>query len=265
MAILDEILLKRKERLAAEKRRRPIGEIKSRVGDAGPPKDFYSAIKRKRESGINLIAEVKKASPSMGLIRADFDPAGIAALYRERAAAISVLTEEDFFQGSLSYLDIVKKTSGRPVLRKDFIFDPYQIYEARAAGADALLLIAKILGLHQAGEFLAMARELGLGVLFETHDFKDLEAALRLDAPVIGINNRDLETLRVDIETTFRLKREIPAGRPVVSESGIGGRADVLRLEDAGVDAILVGTTLMKASDITKTIDGLMGVSAQSF
>ncbi len=258
MAILDEILRKKKERLAGEKGRRPIGEIKSRMADAEPPKDFTGAIKRK--NGINLIAEVKKASPSGGLLRAGFDPAKIAAIYREKAAAVSVLTEEDFFQGSLAYLDIVKRASGRPVLRKDFIFDQYQIYEARAAGADAVLLIAKVLGFHQAEEFLAMAAELGLGVLFETHDLKDLETALRLDAPIIGINNRDLDTLKVDLDTTFALKSEIPGGKPVVSESGIGGRADVQRLEDAGVDAILVGTALMKSPDILKKINELMGV-----
>lgn len=260
MAILDEIVRKRKERLSAEKGRRPLAEVKSLARDAEPPKDFSRAIKRK--NGIKLVAEVKKASPSLGLIRADFDPAKIAAVYKEKADAISVLTEQDFFQGSLSHIGIVKKAAGRPVLRKDFIFDPYQLYEARAAGADAVLLIAKILGLNQAEEFLEMAGELGLGVLFETHDFKDLEMALRLDFPIIGVNNRDLETLKVDLETTFELKREIPAGKAVVSESGIGGRVDVQRLEDAGVDAILVGTSLMKSSDILKKMNELMGVPA---
>ncbi len=264
MAILDEILRKRKERLASEKGRIPLAEIKSRMADAEAPRDFPGAIRRK--NGINLIAEVKKASPSLGLIRAPFDPAGIAAIYGERAAAVSVLTEEDFFQGSLSYLGIVKKASGRPVLRKDFIFDQYQIYEARAAGADAILLIAKILGIHQAEEYLAMAAELGLGVLFEAHDYQDLEAALRIDAPIIGINNRNLDTLKVDLQTTFTLRSDIPGGKPVVSESGINSRADVQRLEDAGVDAILVGTALMRSPDILKKIDELMGApSAQTW
>ena len=262
MAILNEILRKRKERLASEKGRAPLKEIKSRIEGTGAPLDFYGAIRRKDK--INLIAEVKKASPSMGLIRADFDPARIAAAYKERAAAISVLTEVDFFQGSLSYLDIVKNASGRPVLRKDFIFDEYQIFESRAAGADAFLLIAKLLEFNQAGEFLAMARELGLGVLFETHDLRDLEAALRLEAPAIGINNRDLETMKVDLETTFALKAEIPEGGSniVVSESGIRSRADVERLEAAGVDVMLIGTSLMKSPDIAKKIDELMGAHA---
>ncbi len=255
MAILDEILRKRRERLAAEKVRRPIGEIKSRIGDMPAPLDFLHAIKRK--NGINLIAEVKKASPSLGLIRADFDPQKIAAVYREKAAAISVLTEEDFFQGSLACLEVVKKTSGKPVLRKDFIFDPYQVYEARAAGADALLLIAKALSCNQAEDLMGVAGELGLGVLFEIHDMKDLEAALRLDAPIIGINNRDLDTLKVDIETTFRLKGGIPAGKVVVSESGIGEKAHVSRLEEAGVDAILAGTVFMKSPVIGEKINEL--------
>ena len=260
MAILDEILRKRKERLAAEKGLRPIGEIKSRLGDFLPPAplDFLNAIKRK--NGINLIAEVKKASPSLGLIRADFNPEKIAATYREKASAISVLTEEDFFKGSLSYLDIVKKVSGKPVLRKDFIFDHYQVYEARAAGADAILLIAKALSPGQAEDLMGAAGELGLGVLFETHDFRDLETAIRLDAAIIGINNRDLDTLKVDIETTFRLAGEVPPGKVVVSESGISERKHVSRLEEAGVDAILVGTAFMKSADIAAKINELMGV-----
>ncbi|MDA8086300.1 MAG: indole-3-glycerol phosphate synthase TrpC [Nitrospiraceae bacterium] len=260
MAILDEILRKRKERLAAEKSRWPIGEIKARIGDTPAPLDFLNAVRRK--NGINLIAEVKKASPSLGLIRADFDPQKIAAIYREKAAAISVLTEEDFFQGSLAYLEAVKKTAGEikikiPVLRKDFIFDPYQVYEAMAAGADAILLIAKALSHNQAEDLMGAAGELGLGVLFEIHDHKDLETALRLDAPVIGINNRDLDTLKVDIETTFRLKGDIPRGKAVVSESGIGERAQVRRLEEAGVDAILAGTVFMRSPDIREKIKEL--------
>ena len=262
MAILDEILRKRKERLAAEKGQRPLAEIKARIGDRPAPLDFLNSIKRK--NGINLIAEVKKASPSLGLIRADFDPQKIAAIYSEKAAAISVLTEEDFFQGSLAYLEAVKKTAGEikikikiPVLRKDFIFDPYQVYEARAAGADAILLIAKALSHDQAEDLMCQAGELGLGVLFEIHDHKDLETALRLDAPAIGINNRDLDTLKVDIETTFRLKGDIPRSKAIISESGIGERAQVRRLEEAGVDAILAGTVFMRSPDIGEKIKEL--------
>ncbi|MDA8090308.1 MAG: indole-3-glycerol phosphate synthase TrpC [Nitrospiraceae bacterium] len=258
MAILDEILSRRKERLSAEKVRRPAGEIKSRIGDLPDTLDFMGAIKRK--DGINLIAEVKKASPSLGLIRADFDPEKIAAIYREKAAAVSVLTEEDFFQGSLAYIEIVKKTAKKPVLRKDFIFDPYQVYEARAAGADAILLIAKAISQNQAEDLIGTAGELGLDVLFEIHDMTDLETALRLDVPVIGINNRNLDTLKMDLETTFRLKRELPGGKVVVSESGIGERAHVGRLEEAGVDAILAGTIFMKSADIAGKINELMGV-----
>ncbi len=255
MAILDEILRRRRERLASEKGMRPVAEVKAMAADAPAPMDFLDAIKRK--NGINLIAEVKKASPSLGLIRADFDPQKIAAIYKRKAAAISVLTEEDFFQGSLACLETVKKASLKPVLRKDFIFDPYQLYEARSAGADAVLLIAKALSRNQAEDLMGLAGELGLGVLFETHDLRDLETALRLDVPAIGINNRDLDTLRVDVETTFRLKSGIPEDKTVVSESGIGERAQVRRLEEAGVDAILAGTVFMKSPDIEGKITEL--------
>ncbi len=255
MAILDEILRRRRERLSVEKGMRPVADVKAMAADMPAPMDFLGAIKRK--NGINLIAEVKKASPSLGLIRADFDPQKIAAIYKRKAAAISVLTEEDFFQGSLSILETVKKASQKPVLRKDFIFDPYQLYEARSAGADAVLLIAKALSRNQAEDLMGMAGELGLGVLFETHDIKDMETALRLDVPVIGINNRDLDTLKVDIETTFRLKEGVPEGKVVVSESGIGERAQVERLEAAGVDAVLAGTVFMKSPDIEGRINVL--------
>ncbi|MDA8168582.1 MAG: indole-3-glycerol phosphate synthase TrpC [Nitrospiraceae bacterium] len=258
MAILDMIVQKRKERLSARKAKMPLREQKAAAAGAEPPLDFAGAIARKG-GGIRLIAEVKKASPSKGLIRADFDPAKIAAIYRDRADAISVLTEEDFFQGALPYIGIVKKNSGRPVLRKDFIIDEYQVYEARAAGADAVLLIAAILETSQAREYLLMAGELGMGVLFEAHDSRDLEKALRIEAPVIGVNNRDLDTLEIDLGTTFRLKAEIPPDRLVVSESGIDTRADVLRLEEAGVDAILVGTSIMKSPDMAGKLDELMG------
>jgi indole-3-glycerol phosphate synthase len=172
-----------------------------------------------------------------------------------------VLTEEDFFQGRLEFLEDVKKIVSCPVLRKDFIFDEYQIYEARARKADAILLIAAILELKQAEEFLHLARELGLAVLFEVHDFAELETALRLHAPVIGINNRNLKTLSIDLNTTFELKNEIPGNHAVVSESGIRTRPDVLRLEEAGIDAMLIGTSLMESQDISGKIDELRGIA----
>jgi indole-3-glycerol phosphate synthase len=173
--------------------------------------------------------------------------------------AISVLTEEDFFQGRLEFLADVKTISLLPVLRKDFIVDEYQIVEARANQADAILLIAALLDAGQAGEYIHMAKEFGMAVLFEVHDQGELEMALEIDAPIIGINNRNLKTLQIDLNTTFTMKREIPADRIVVSESGIRTRDDVIRLEEAGVDAMLIGTSLMESRDIGGKIDELRG------
>jgi indole-3-glycerol phosphate synthase len=211
---------------------------------------------------IKLIAEIKKASPSKGTVRRDFDHLSIARIYEEKAVnAVSVLTEEDFFQGSLAFLPEVKNVLTKPVLRKDFIFDEYQIYESRAYEADAILLIASILDRNQVVEYLHLAGELGLSVLFEVHDFKELETALVTGSDIIGINNRDLKTLKIDINTTFNLKREISPNKIVVSESGIKTREDVRKLEDSGIDAMLIGTSFMEAEDIGKKIDGLMDKS----
>ena len=260
MGIIDTIIDRKRERLAEVRKKEPLASIRKRAEGMGQaPLDFRASITRQPQQGIRLIAELKKASPSKGLIRADFDPAGIAGIYDSRAQAISVLTEEDFFQGSISYIQEARSASGLPLLRKDFLFDPYQIYEARANGADAILLIAMALEDSQAGEYIALARELGLGVLFEVHDMKELERALKLEARVIGINNRDLGTLEISLETTFRLKQEIPEGHAIVSESGISSRGDVIRLEEAGVDAMLVGTTFMKAPDVGAKVDELIG------
>lgn len=223
-------------------------------------RDFGSAIKRNGEK-IKLIAELKKASPSKGLIRKDFDPIKICSIYDEKNVnAISVLTEEDFFQGHLSYIKTVKDIASKPILRKDFIFDEYQIYESRVNHADAILLIAAILEKNQAKEYLHLAEELGLHVLFEVHDEYDLEKALSIDADIIGINNRNLKTLKIDLTTTFRLKKDIPRGKTVVSESGIKDRNDVIKLQDAGVDAMLIGTSLMEAEDIGRKIDEFMKI-----
>jgi indole-3-glycerol phosphate synthase len=230
------------------------------INDIEATRDFQKAIKRSGDT-LKIIAEIKKASPSKGLIRADFSHTAVASIYEaKKVDAISVLTEEDFFQGRLDFLEDVKKVVSCPELRKDFIFDDYQIYEARAKKADAVLLIAAILELKQAEEFLHLALELGLSVLFEVHDFADLETALRINAPVIGINNRNLKTLAIDLNTTFKLKKEIPEGHVVVSESGIRTREDVEKIESAGIDAMLVGTCLMESPDIGAKIDALRGV-----
>lgn len=260
MGIIDTIIDRKRQRLDEARAMEPLSSLRARAeGAVPPPLDFTSAITRAEGQGIRLIAELKKASPSKGLIRDDFDPAAIAGIYDSRAQAISVLTEEDFFSGSLENLSLARSASGLPLLRKDFIFDPYQIYEARAGGADAILLIAMALEDTQAGEYMALARELGLGVLFEVHDMGELERALELDAPVIGINNRDLGTLEISLETTFRLKDEIPPGHTVVSESGISTRQDVLRLQEAAIDAMLIGTTFMNSPDVGAKVDELLG------
>lgn len=240
------------------KSRLPLRDLKSRISDTEKPMDFKSAVKRTRNKRIGLIAEIKKASPAKGIIRENFDPVEIASVYeRQRVNAISILTEEDFFQGRLEFLQMVKRVTIRPLLRKDFIFDEYQIYESMAAGADALLLIAAILEKNQAAEYLQIAKELGLSILFEVHDLKELETAILINADIIGINNRNLKTMKIDIDTTFEIKKKIPSGKIVVSESGIKTRDDILKLENAGIDAVLIGTSFMEAKDIGKKIDEL--------
>lgn len=260
MGILDEIVSKKKERLEHAKTIVSPRDIKSRIEDIEKPRDFRAAIKRNSNEKIKLIAEIKKASPSKGIIREIFDPVEIAGIYEKKhAGAISILTEEDFFQGRLEFIPMAKKITTRPLLRKDFIFDEYQIYESRANEADAILLIAAILDKNQANEYIHLAKELGLSVLFEMHDSKELEMALLIDADIIGINNRDLKTLKVDINSTFKLKKEIPPDKIVVSESGIKTKDDILRLEAAGIDAVLIGTAFMEAEDIGKKIEELFG------
>lgn len=258
MNILNEIVNKKAERLKYSESTVPINDIKNCLRDIDETRDFRNAVKR-NGGKIKLIAEIKKASPSKGLIRKDFDPIKIASIYDEKpVSAISVLTEEDFFQGHLSYIKIVKDITSTPVLRKDFIFDEYQIYESRVNNADAILLIAAILDKNQAKEYLHIAKELGLHVLFEVHDEDDLEKALLINADIIGINNRNLKTLKIDLSTTLRLKKDMPKDKIVVSESGIKNRNDVVKLQDAGIDAMLIGTSLMEAEDIGKKIDELM-------
>ena len=260
MDVLSTITRKKADRLAQVKSSVSLQDLKSAIRDSGfKARNFRDALIP--EAGhISLIAELKKASPSRGVIRPDFDAAAIASIYESRSAsALSVLTEEDFFKGSLQYLEIAREVTSKPILRKDFIFDEYQIYESKARGADALLLIAAILEKNQAAEYLLLSGELGLGVLFEVHDEKDLEKALEADADIIGINNRDLKTLRIDLSTTLRLIKDVPKGCIAVSESGIKNRDDVVKLMNAGVSAILVGTSLVASKDIGEKIDELTG------
>jgi len=255
--ILDTIVVHKQDEVNIHKERMPLTELKQLLREAKQIRDFKTAISS--PGNINLIAEIKKASPSKGLIREDFDPVTIAKTYQANgAAAISVLTDERFFQGSLSYLATVQQVTSIPLLRKDFIIDAYQIYQARAAGADAVLLIAAILELGEMQNFLNVARELGLDCLVEVHTEFELEEVLKTDAQIIGINNRDLTIFKTDIETTFRLKTSIPDDKIVVSESGIKSRRDVEMLQECGVNAILVGEALMRSANIGDKIKELM-------
>jgi indole-3-glycerol phosphate synthase len=260
--ILDEIIAYKKKELAETKVRIPLQEVRAKALDAEPARGFAAALSG---AGIGLIAEVKKASPSKGVIREDFDPVEIAKTYaRSGAVCISVLTENKYFQGKMEYLGEIRKAVGIPLLRKDFIIDPYQIHEARAGGADAILLIAACLERRQIEDFLHMANELGLDALVESHTYKELDKALLAGASLVGINNRDLGTFSVSLQTTIDLLKDIPDDRTVVSESGIRTREDVIRLQQAGVDAILVGESLMREKDIGKKAKELLGTDAES-
>ena len=260
MSMLQEILRHKKEELNQKKNNLPLREIKARLKDTPPAKHFQKAIKRDTGEPIKLIAEIKKASPSEGVIRQDFNLSEIASVYnREDVDAISVLTDERFFQGSLDYLDSVSKTTRKPLLRKDFIFDEYQVYESRIHGADAVLLIVAALDKSLLIDLQGLAKEISLPCLVEVHNVKELDAALYSGADLIGINNRDLNTLKTDLNTTHELVKDIPDNKIIVSESGIDTREDVKAIESTKVDAILVGTSLMKAKDIGVKIDELLG------
>ncbi len=256
--ILDDIIANKREELSETKRRCPLSEIKAKAADAGPVRGFEKALAA--GPGIRLIAEVKKASPSKGVIREDFDPVKIARTYKESGAScLSVLTEQRFFQGKLEYLDAIRKVQDLPLLRKDFIIDEYQIHEARAAGADAILLIAACLERDQLQDYLGIAQRLGLDVLVESHTYKELDKSLLAGATLLGVNNRDLTTFTVSLQTTLDLLKDIPDDRTVVSESGIKTRDDVMKLQLAGVDAILVGESLMREKDVGKKVKELLG------
>jgi indole-3-glycerol phosphate synthase len=260
MSILDEIVDAKKRRLKETKISLPLSEVKARALDRRPARGFLSAIRRERYERIRFIGELKKASPSKGLLRENFDPLEIASLYQKKgASAVSIITEEDYFQGSLQYLKDVSRISKIPVLRKDFIFDDYQLYETSAFGADAVLLIAAILSRSQADELYHLACELGLDVLFEVHHWKELDMVLLVDPTIIGINNRDLKTLEVDVNRTLELLKDIPEGKVIVSESGIVSRKDVELFQNTRVDALLVGTVFMKAESIEEKIEELFG------
>ena len=237
---LRKIVEKKEEEIEERKRIFSIREMEERISSLSPPRDLTKAISQ--YSSLALIAEIKFASPSAGVIRPDGEPGQIASIYESAgASAISVLTEPNFFKGDLSYLGMVKEKTSLPVLQKDFIIDPFQIFEGRAAAADAVLLIAAILSREQLNDFVDLAISLRMVPLVEIHNEEDLDKILHLDLPLIGINNRDLKTLEVDLRTTLQLRKEISSKSKVISESGIRSSQDVRLLGEAGVDGILVG------------------------
>jgi len=256
--ILDKIIAHKKLEIDIQKKCAPLDEIKRSLAGLGAVRGFKEAISAPGK--INLIAEIKKASPSRGVIRSDFDPEAIARIYQDNgAAAISVLTDREFFQGDLSFLAKVRSvTSSVPILRKDFIIEEYQIYQSRLAGADAILLIAAILDLPTLNRFLSIASDVDLDCLVEVHTEDELRMVLNTDASIIGINNRDLRTFRTDIRTTARLMRIVPKDKVVVSESGISSKEDVEFLQRCGIHAMLIGEVLMRSSDISLTMKQLM-------
>ncbi|MBI4277470.1 MAG: indole-3-glycerol phosphate synthase TrpC [Armatimonadetes bacterium] len=257
MTILDEIVAHKKEEVAAARRAEPPTALRARAESSPPPRDFAGALRGDR---IRLIAEIKGASPSAGEIRAEIAPAALArAAAAGGASALSVLTDRRFFRGAPEHLAAARAAVALPVLRKDFTVDPYQVYEARAMGADAILLIAEILDRATMADLLALAAEAGLAALVEAHEPAQVQKALGAGARLVGINNRDLRTFSVDLGTTVRLRPLIPAECTVVSESGIETRADVAALEAAGVHAILVGTALMRSPDIAAKARELLG------
>ncbi|MCA9232478.1 MAG: indole-3-glycerol phosphate synthase TrpC [Planctomycetales bacterium] len=256
--ILEKIVATKRQELDRARKEVPVARVQSQLESAPPPRDFFQALAG--AGPIRLIAEVKKASPSAGIIRENFDPVAIAQIYESHGAScISVLTDESYFQGRLEYLRQVRDAVDLPVLRKDFIIDSYQLLEARAAGADAVLLIAECLDDSSLRELHAETIELGMTPLVELYEPTNLARVLKAGASLIGVNNRNLHTFEVDLEHTLRMRRDVPEQCVLVGESGIKTRADVQRLEAAGVDAILVGESLMREQDIGAAVDSLLG------
>jgi indole-3-glycerol phosphate synthase len=254
--ILDKIAAHKKGEVQESKERRPQKVLKKRIAGLNATRSFKAALAH--EDRISLIAEIKKASPSAGILRDDFDAMEIAQTYeKEGADAISILTDEAFFQGSLVTLSIIREMSSLPLLRKDFIIDPYQIYEARAFGADAILLIVSLVSPDTLRSYLKTAQSLELAALVEVHAEEELHIAVEAGADIIGINNRNLHTFAVDMENTLELLPELPEDVLCVSESGINNADDIKQLRRAGVDAVLVGTAFMKAKNIAEKIQQL--------
>ena len=258
--ILDKILKTKKIEISASKVTLSKSALDDQIAQISDERDFVKAIQIKKEVNLSsVIAEIKKASPSKGIIRADFDPKEIAKSYEEGGATcLSVLTDVEYFQGSPDFIRDVKKVCKLPVLRKDFIIDPYQIYESKALGADCILLIVAALDLSQLKEFESIAHSLGMSVLVESHDEKELELALRLSTPLVGINNRNLKTFDVTLQTTIDLVTQIPAGKIPITESGIFDRKDVRLMNEHGIFTFLVGEAFMRDENPGQSLKALL-------
>jgi indole-3-glycerol phosphate synthase len=255
--ILDDIVAATRQTIAADKAATPLTELRAQIRDLPPTKDFYGSLAA--TTRVRLIAEVKRASPSAGLIRADFDPVEIAKTYESAGAAcISVLTDKPFFQGDLNYLRQIRAAVALPLLRKDFIVDSYQLVQARAAGADCVLLIAECLSPAELKALHDEALELGMQTLIELYDLDNVDAVLETGTKLVGVNNRDLRTFKTDLRHTLKVRQMIPDGRLVVGESGIATPDDVRLLAEGGVKAILVGESLMRQPDIGTAVKKLM-------
>ena len=257
MSILDRIVEAKREEVAHLKRSKPLSEMKRIICDMPPPRDFRKALSTSVKCSI--IAEIKRSSPSKGRIKEAFDPLKIASIYRENGAtAISVLTDSRFFEGNGKYLSAIKSIVDLPLLRKDFIIDPCQIYETRVLGGDAVLLIVKLLKNEQLREYIHLSEELCLDCLVEVHSKEELEAAVTAGAGIIGINNRNLKTFSTDLKTSLDLAPSVPQDRVVVSESGINTRKDIETLMGAGIHSFLIGEALMREDDIGLKLRGLL-------
>ena len=258
--VLAKICADKREAVAAKKAAKPLARLEAELKEASPPRGFHAALSRRAGEGrVALICEIKKASPSKGLIREDFEPATLARAYAEGGAScLSVLTDEPYFQGHDDYLKQARAAVDLPVLRKDFMLEPYQIVESRTLGADCILLIMAALTDAQATELEATALDLGMDVLIEAHDAEELERALRLRSPLVGINNRNLKTLQVDLATTLELAKDFPADRLLVGESGIYSPADIAKLRQAGAQAFLIGESLMRQDDVAAATASLL-------
>ena len=259
--ILQRIVEVKREEIAAARPRRSLGDLQELARGQDAPRGFAAAMRAKVARGdAAVIAEIKKASPSKGVLRAQFDPAAIAVSYAAHGAAcLSVLTDVQFFQGHADYLQSARAACALPAIRKDFLIDPYQVVEARAMGADCVLLIAACLGDGQMGELEAAALELGMDVLVEVHDGAELTRALRLRTPLLGINNRNLRTFEVTLDTTLGMLADVPSDRLLVTESGILAQPDVAKMRAAGVHAFLVGEAFMRAPDPGVALEALFG------